>query len=304
MSRLTGRVAIVTGAGRGLGRSHALALAAEGASVLVNDLGVDRDGSETNETPAEEVVREIKDQGGNALASTHDVTDWDAAASMVTSAIDHFGHLDILVNNAGILRDRSLANMSEAEWDDVIRVHLKGHAAPTRHAAAYWRAKHKAGETVQASVINTTSVGGLFPKFGQTNYNAAKMGIAALTQTLAVEGAGYGLRANAIAPSAFTRLVPGSSFEPETADDDFDDMDPANVSPLVVWLATTGCPATGQVFQIFGRHLTVYQLTSIVHRLKQDGRWTPEQMDELLADKLVPLKTAEQALMDVLDKND
>ena len=300
MSRLEGRVAIVTGSGRGLGRCHALALAAEGAAVVVNDLGVARDGTATAETPAEEVVAEIRVAGGKAMVSRHDVGDWEAAEAMVRAAIDEFGRLDILVNNAGILRDRSLANMTEQEWDDVIRVHLKGHAAPSRHALAYWRDSSKAGESVNASIVNTTSFSGLFPNFGQTNYSAAKAGIAAFTQTLAVEGTRYGVRANAVAPSAFTRLVPGSAVEIKAMDDDFDDLDPQNVSPLIVWLAGADCLATGQVFQMFGRRLGICRLTSFVHRLEQRGRWTPEQMDELLPSRLVPIKTAEDAFAELL----
>ena len=296
MGRLGGRVALVTGGGRGLGRGYALALAAEGAAVVVNDLGVNRDGESSTEKPADDVVSEIASAGGVAITSEHDVSDWHAAEAMIQEVFDRLGSLDILVNNAGILRDRTIANMSQSEWDDVIRVHLKGHAAPTHHAMSRWRKNSKSGTKAQASVINTTSISGLFPNFGQTNYAAAKAGIAAFTQTVALEGSSYGVRANAVAPSANTRLVPGSSFVPSPSADGFDDMDPDNVSPLIVWLASPDCPATGQVFQMFGRYLAVYQLTRFAHTLRQEGQWTPDQLDAHLTDRLVPVKTAAEAL--------
>jgi len=277
-----------------------MALAAEGAKIVVNDLGVARDGEASDEAPADQVVAEIVSAGGSAVASGHDISSWNGAEELIQFAVETFGNLDILVNNAGILRDRSLANMTESEWDDVIRVHLKGHAATSRHAASYWRSRSKSGQQVNASIINTASVAGLFPNFGQTNYGAAKIGIAGLTQALAVEGHSYGLRVNAIAPSAMTRLVPGSSFTVDSEENGFDDMDPDNVSPLVVWLAGENCPASGQIFQMFGRHLTLYQLTSVVKKFKQEGRWSPEQMDQLLPSQLVPVTTAEMALTEVL----
>jgi len=296
--RLDGRVAIVTGAGRGLGRSHALALAQEGAMIMVNDLGVSAQGLSSSESPGEEVVAQIRSIGGRAILSTHDVADWSSAEAMVQTAVDQFGRLDILVNNAGILRDRSFANMSEQEWDEVFRVHVKGHAAPSRHAMAYWRDVSKAGERPKASIINTTSVAGLFPNFGQANYAAAKAAIAAFTQTLALEGLRYGIRINAVSPSARTRLVASV----EGSDDSFDDADPQNVSPLIVWLATAGCSVNGQIYQLFGRRLAVCKLSGFAYRLEQTGRWTLAQMDELLPTRTVPLCTADEALAELCSR--
>lgn len=309
MGRLDGRVALVTGAGRGLGRAHSLALAAEGASVLVNDLGVERDGSATDETPADAVVAEIEALGGAAAVSNHDVSDWAAAGNMVESAIEVFGGLDIVVNNAGILRDRAVANVSEQEWDDVIRIHLKGHAATTHHAMSYWRDRSKAEHPVSGSVVCTASVAGLFPNFGQTAYAAAKAAIAAFAQTVALEGARYGVRANVVVPSAQTRLIAGSAVEiDESASDagggDFDMGDPANVSPLVVWLAGADCPANGQIFGLFGNRLGVYRMGSFVGRFHQEARWTPEQMDDVLPGALVEPFTAEDALNTLLSPID
>ena len=202
-----GRVCIVTGAGRGLGREYALSLARHGAKVVVNDLGGSRDGTGTDAGPAQEVVDEITAAGGEAVANTDDVSSWDGAAGLVQQAIDTFGGLDVLVNNAGILRDRMLFSMTEEEWDAVIRVHLKGTFAPSHHAAAYWRERSKAGEPVDARLVNTTSVSGLYANVGQTNYGAAKAGIAAFTQIAAQELARYGVTVNAIAPGALTRLT-------------------------------------------------------------------------------------------------
>jgi NAD(P)-dependent dehydrogenase (short-subunit alcohol dehydrogenase family) len=202
-----GRVCIVTGAGRGLGREYALSLARYGAKVVVNDLGGSRDGTGADASPAQEVVDEIKAAGGEAVANTDDISSWDGAAGLIQQAIDTFGRLDVLINNAGILRDRMLFTMSEEEWDAVIRVHLKGTFAPSHHAAAYWRERSKAGETNDARLINTTSVSGLYANAGQTNYGAAKAGIAAFTQIAAIELGRYGVTANCIAPGALTRLT-------------------------------------------------------------------------------------------------
>lgn len=287
MSRQTleGRVAIVTGAGRGLGRSHALALARHGAKLVVNDLGGDLQGEGRDETPARQVVAEITAAGGEAVVSGHDVSDWAQAAALVDCAIDAFGRLDILVNNAGILRDRTLANMSEAEWDAVIRVHLKGHAAPTRHAMAHWREVSKTGQAVAASVIHTTSLAGLVGNFGQANYAAAKLGVIGLSRVVALEGAKYGVRSNAVSPSARTRIE--TSLEPPPADV-FDVFNPDNVSPLIVWLATADCPATNQVFQAYGNRVEVIQPSSIAVDVSGEGQWSVAALDRALRDRLPP----------------
>jgi NAD(P)-dependent dehydrogenase (short-subunit alcohol dehydrogenase family) len=279
MGALDGKVAIITGAGRGIGREHALLFAAEGAKVVVNDLGGAADGTGGDRTPAEEVVDEIKAMGGEAIANADNVADWEAGERMIRSAIEAFGDLHILVNNAGILRDRVLVNMTEAEWDAVIAVHLKGHFVPTRHAAAYWREQVKSGKTVTASVINTSSTSGLFSNPGQTNYGAAKSGIATFTEIAAKELSRYGVRVNAIAPAARTRLTlatPGigdviaAPAEPGA----FDVWDPANISPLVAWLASDSCPATGKVFFVQGGRVAVFQPWSIVNEINRDERWT------------------------------
>jgi NAD(P)-dependent dehydrogenase (short-subunit alcohol dehydrogenase family) len=229
------RVVIVTGAARGLGRAHALAFAAEGAKVVVNDLGVELDGTSARSGPAEEVVDEIRDLGGEATANGDDIADWDGAARLVRSAIDAFGDLHVVVNNAGFVRDRMFANVEEDEWDAVVRVHLKGHFAPSRHAAAYWRDQAKAGAPVDARIVNTSSGAGLLGSVGQAAYSAAKAGIATLTLVQAAELGRYGVTSNAIAPSARTRMTEGVFTETMARPDSgFDAMDPANVSPLVV----------------------------------------------------------------------
>ena len=239
MGELDGRVAIVTGAGRGLGRAHALLLAAEGARVVVNDRGAAIDGTGDDRTLAEQVVDEIRSAGGAAVASTLDVAQWESGERLVAEALDAFGELHVLVNNAGILRDRALVNMTEHDWDVIMQVDLKGHFVPTRFAAAHWRRRAKAGEPVQASVVNTVSTSGLLGNPGQSHYGTAKAGIAAFTIICAQELARYGVRVNAISPSARTRMT-GSSpglakfLEPPTDPNVFDMWDPANVSPLVV----------------------------------------------------------------------
>jgi NAD(P)-dependent dehydrogenase (short-subunit alcohol dehydrogenase family) len=286
MGVLDGRVAIVTGSGRGLGRAHALALAAEGAKVVVNDLGGDTAGEGRDATPAQEVVREIATAGGEAMVSGHDVSDWAQAEAMVADTVRRFGRLDILVNNAGILRDRTLANMSEAEWDAVIRVHLKGHAAPARHAMAHWRDRAKAGERVKASVVHTTSLAGLVGNFGQANYASAKLGVVGLSRVVALEGAKYGVRSNAVSPSARTRIETSLKPPPPGV---FDVFDPANVSPLIVWLAMADCPATGQVFQAYGNRVEVLNHSSIAIDVRTEGRWTPAALDRALSGKLAAM---------------
>ena len=260
MTSLDGRVAIVTGAGRGLGREHALLMAAEGAMVVVNDLGGASDGSGTDAGPAQQVVDEITAAGGQAVANTDDVADLDGAGAMVAQAIDTFGGLDILVNNAGILRDATLVKMTGDEWDAISHVHLRGHFAPTHHAAKYWRGRSKAGDSVQASVINTSSGAGLFGNFGQTNYSAAKAGIAAFTITAAIELAGYGVKVNAIAPVARTRLTlqtPGIGELVNAPDEGFDAWGPHNVAPLVAYLATADHPFNGGVFHVGGNEVAL-----------------------------------------------
>lgn len=283
MGRLEGRVAIVTGAGRGLGRAHALLLAAEGTSVVVNDLGGDLQGGGSSHTPADEVVNEIAATGGRAVASGHDVSDWRQAADLVATAVREFGDLHVIVNNAGILRDRTLANLEEDEWDAVIRVHLKGHAAMTRHGMAYWRQRSKAGSQPCASVIHTTSIAGFAGNFGQAAYSAAKAGIIALSQVAALEGRNYGVRSNAVSPSARTRLDPSMQVP---AGASFDAFDPGNVSPLVAWLAEAGCPATGQVFQAYGNRIKVLAMATIAEDLHAEGRWNSEEIDRELSGRL------------------
>jgi NAD(P)-dependent dehydrogenase (short-subunit alcohol dehydrogenase family) len=291
MGRLDGRVAIVTGAGRGLGRAHALLLAAEGASVVVNDLGGDVHGAGQSATPAEEVAAEIRAAGGRAIASGHDVADWEQAAAMIRFAVETFRDLHVLVNNAGILRDRTLANMTADEWDAVIRVHLRGHAAPSRHAVAYWRDRAKAGHAVSASVIHTSSLAGLVGNFGQANYSSAKLAVVALSRVIALEYGRYGVRSNVVSPSARTRLAlstPGAEEHIRLpAAGVFDRLDPANVSPLIAWLAQAGCPATSQVFHVMGSEIYVLAISSVAHRLETHGRWTLDALDRELPGCLV-----------------
>lgn len=281
---LAGRVAIVTGAGRGLGRAHALALAADGAAVVVNDMGGDLRGIGSDPTPAQQVVAEIRAAGGRAEVSGHDVADWAAAGAMVAFALERFGRLDVLVNNAGILRDKLFANMTEEDWDAVVRVHLKGHAAPAHHAMAHWRNAAKTGQNVAASIVHTTSLAGIIGNFGQANYASAKMAVVGLSLTLAREGARYGVRSNAVSPSARTRIEE-SLASPEG---DFDVFDPANVSPLICWLARESCPASGQVFQAYGDRIEVLAMGSIVSDHRRGGRWTPDAIGDALAGKLAP----------------
>jgi NAD(P)-dependent dehydrogenase (short-subunit alcohol dehydrogenase family) len=247
---------IVTGAGRGLGRAHALAFAAEGAKVVVNDLGVSRDGEGPAGGPAHDVVAEIRSMGGEAVANGADVADWGEAGAMVAQAVDAFGRLDTLVCNAGFLRDRMLVNMSEDEWDSVTRVHLKGHFAPARHAIAHWRDLAKAGVEVDARVVMTSSGAGLMGSIGQGNYAAAKAGIALLVVQAAAEWGRYGVLVNGVAPDARTRMTEGV-FYGSDAPDGWDEKDPANVSPLMVWLGSADCDVTGRVFEASGGSLNV-----------------------------------------------
>ena len=252
-----GRVAIITGAGRGIGREHALLLAHHGAKVVVNDLGGSMDGEGNDQGPAHDVVDEIKAMGGEAIANGDDISDWDGAERLVQSAVDTFGGLDILINNAGILRDRMLTNMSEAEWDAVIKVHLKGTFAPARHAAAYWRERSKAGETNDARIINTSSPSGIYGNVGQTNYGAAKAGIASFTIIAAKELGRYGVTVNAIAPAALTRMTEGLGMG-NAPEEIKEQMSPAHIAPIVCWLASPeAAHVTGRVFDVTGRMLSV-----------------------------------------------
>src|SRR6516225_9220230 len=250
---LQGRIAIVTGAGRGIGREHALSLARHGAKVVVNDLGGNVDGTGGDLSPAEQVVAEIKGAGGEAVANGDDISTWEGAQRLINTAVATFGDLHVLVNNAGILRDRMLTNMTEGEWDAVIKVHLKGTFAPSRWAAAYWREQVKAGKTVDGRLINTASVSGIYGNAGQTNYGAAKAGIAAFTVIAARELGRYGVTVNAIAPGALTRLTEDLGMGRGT-DEEKARLHPRWVAPIVTWLASTHSGhVTGRVFRPRGR---------------------------------------------------
>ncbi|GIU83977.1 MAG: putative short-chain dehydrogenase/reductase [Acidimicrobiales bacterium] len=252
-----GRVCIVTGAGRGIGREHALMLAREGAKVVVNDLGVEVDGTGREAGLAQQVVDEIVAMGGEAVANTDDVSDWNGAKNLIDQAVETFGTLDVLVNNAGILRDRMLVNMTEEEWDAVIRVHLKGTFAPSRWAAAYWRERSKAGDPVDARIINTSSPSGLYGNVGQTNYGAAKAGIAAFTIIASKELQRYGVTVNAVAPAALTRMTENLGMG-QASDEVKEKMHPRWIAPIVTWLASPESrDVTGRVFDVSGMHLSV-----------------------------------------------
>ncbi|MCC9706443.1 SDR family oxidoreductase [Streptomyces sp. MNU76] len=284
-----GRVVVVTGAGRGLGRAHALAYAAEGARVVVNDLGVGLDGTPDPDSPAAQVVEEIRAGGGDAVAHGGDIATTDGAASLVRTALDTYGRLDTLVNNAGFLRDRMLVNLDADDWDAVLRVHLKGHFLPLKHAAAHWRAETRAGRTPTARIVNTSSGAGLLGSLGQGNYSAAKAGIVGLTLVAAAELARYGVQVNAIAPAARTRMTETVFAETMTAPDTgFDAMAPENVSPLVVWL---GSPAsdgvTGRVFETEAGRITVMEGWHPGPTEDRGARRTPREAGETVR-KLLP----------------
>jgi NAD(P)-dependent dehydrogenase (short-subunit alcohol dehydrogenase family) len=285
---LAGRVAIITGAGRGIGREHALFFAAEGARVVVNDLGGANDGTGVDITPAQQVVDEIMAIGGEAIVNGDDVADWEGAQRLINAAVEAFGDLDILVNNAGILRDRVLVNMTEEEWDAVIKVHLKGHFAPTRWAATYWREQHKAGVIRPRHVVHTSSTSGLFSNPGQSNYGAAKTGIATFSQITAKELARYGVMSNTIAPGARTRLTlatPGLEGVMQPKEGVFDQWDPANISPLVAYLASDRCVFTGETFLVQGGTVTMIESWARGETVQQDHKWSVGA----LADALAPL---------------
>jgi NAD(P)-dependent dehydrogenase (short-subunit alcohol dehydrogenase family) len=252
-----GRVCIITGAGRGIGREHALMLADHGAKIVVNDLGGTMDGEGASVGPAQEVADEIVAAGGEAVANTDDISDWEGAGRLVQQAVDTFGRLDVLVNNAGILRDRMLVNMTEAEWDAVIKVHLKGTAGPSHHAAAYWREQSKAGDDVDARIINTSSPSGIYGNPGQTNYGAAKAGIAAFTVIAAMELERYGVTVNAIAPAALTRMTENLGMG-QASEETKEQMSPRWIAPIITWLASSEARGvTGRVFDVSGRRLGV-----------------------------------------------
>ncbi|WP_378736610.1 SDR family oxidoreductase [Nocardia brasiliensis] len=281
-----GRVVIVTGAGRGIGRAHALAFAAAGAKVVVNDLGSALDGAATAETPAAQVVAEIEALGGTAVANGDDVADWQGGQRLIRQAVDTFGGLDVLVNNAGFVRDRMLVNLGEEEWDAVIRVHLKGHFVTMRHAIEYWRGESKAGRPVDGRIINTSSGAGLQGSIGQGNYGAAKAGIAGLTLTAAAEFARYGVTVNAIAPAARTRMTE-TVFADTMArpDEGFDAMAPENISPLVVWLGSPESAAvTGRMFEVEGGKIALAEGWRHGVAVDRGARWSPAELGPVVAD--------------------
>ncbi|MEW2357141.1 SDR family oxidoreductase [Spirillospora sp. NPDC029432] len=277
-----GRVVIVTGAARGIGREHALAFARHGARVVVNDLGAEVDGTGSSAGPAGEVVEEIRAMGGEAVADGTDVSDFEAARRMVESAVERFGDLHVLVNNAGILRDRMLVNMTADEWDDVVRVHLRGTFAPLRHAAAYWRERHKAGHAVDARVVNTSSSSGIYGNPGQGNYGAAKAGIASLTVIAARELRRYGVTVNAVAPAALTRMTENLISGRERPEG-FDQADPGNIAPLVVWLASPEArDVTGRVFNVRGGTISVAEGWRAGPSADKGARWEPHELGDVV----------------------
>jgi len=291
-----GRVVIVTGAGRGIGRGHAIEFARQGAKVVVNDLGAEVDGSGSSTGPAGEVVDEIRAMGGEAVANGDNVADWEGAQRLINTAIETYGKLDTLVNNAGILRDRMLVNMTEEEWDAVINVHLKGTFGPTRWAAAYWRERAKAGETNDARVVCTSSTSGIFGNPGQTNYGAAKAGIASFAIIAAQELARYGVTVNAIAPAALTRMTENLGMGQRAKDrkpEDFDRMSPENIAPLVVWLGSNeSADVTGRCFLVAGGNISVAEGWKRGPGKDKGDRWDPAELSkvipELLADASAP----------------
>jgi NAD(P)-dependent dehydrogenase (short-subunit alcohol dehydrogenase family) len=291
-----GRVVIITGAARGIGREHALAFAAEGAKVVVNDIGVELDGSGGTDGPAGEVVDAIRAAGGEAVANGADVADWDETAALLKQTLDTFGRLDVVVNNAGFVRDRMFVSCSEKEWDAIIRVHLKGHFCLARHACEYWRGESKAGNAVDARIINTSSGAGLQGSIGQSSYSAAKAGIATLTLNQAAELGRYGITANAIAPSARTRMTEGAFAEMMAKPEEgFDAMHPGNVSPVVVWLGSAESKhVTGCIFELAGGEISIADGWRSGEVVAKGGRWAPDEVggavQELLGKRMPPQK--------------
>ncbi|HWB66772.1 MAG TPA: SDR family oxidoreductase [Mycobacteriales bacterium] len=283
MGVVDGRIVVVTGAGNGIGRAHAMLFAQEGAKVVVNDLGGARDGTGASAGPAQTVVDEIKAAGGEAVANTDDISTWDGAERLIQTAIDTYGDIHVVVNNAGILRDRMLVNMTEAEWDAVIQVHLKGTFGPARIAAAHWREQSKAGNQPDARIINTTSPSGIFGNLGQTNYGAAKAGIAAFTIIAAGELARYGVTVNAIAPTALTRMTEDLGGMSVGDDASKEALAPENISPLVVWLGSTqSAGVTGRVFGVWGTKISVAEGWAYGPSIQRDERWTPGELGEVV----------------------
>jgi NAD(P)-dependent dehydrogenase (short-subunit alcohol dehydrogenase family) len=280
-----GRVVIITGAGRGLGREHALAFAAEGAKVVVNDVGASLQGDGNDMSPAQEVVDLIRANGGEAITNGDDIADWDGAGRLVQSAIDTFGGLDTVVTNAGIVRDRMFVNMSVDEWDAVIRVHLRGTFCPVKHAVDYWRAESKAGRPREGRVVTTSSGAGLHGSIAQTNYSAAKAGIATFTINIAAELGRIGVNANSIAPSARSRMTEEAFAEmmakPETG---FDAMDPANISPLVVWLGSGDCNVSGRVFECAGGLISLADGWQVGAEFDKGAKWDPAEIGSVVDD--------------------
>ena len=278
------RVVIVTGAGRGVGRGHALEFARQGAKVVVNDLGGDRSGEGSSLSAAQEVVEEIKAMGGEAIANGADVSDWDQARQMIQAAVDAFGKLDVLVNNAGILRDRLMINMTESEWDLVIKVLLKGTFAPCHHAANYWRAQAKAGTPITSPrIINTASGSGLFGNVGQSNYGAAKAGVASFTIITAKELERYGITVNAISPAARTRMTEDLGYGADRKEGEFDFTNPDNVAPAVVWLGSIESDGiTGRVFELRGGVIRIAEGWTHGPRIEQAKRWDPRELGPVI----------------------
>lgn len=282
-----GRVVIVTGAGRGIGRGHALEFAKQGAKVVINDLGGEVDGTGAERSVAQGVVEEIEAMGGEAVANTDDVADWEASKRLIDQAYDTWGKLDVLVNNAGILRDRMLFNMEEAEWDAVIRVHLKGTFCPTRHATARWRELAKQGEELDARIINTTSTSGIYGNPGQTNYGAAKAGIASFTIILSRELSKYGITVNAVSPGALTRMTSNLGNRPDEPEGGWSPRDPENIAPIVVWLGSAESKGiTGRVFHSSGGRLGIAEGWHPGPMKDKEGRWDPAELGPIVAELL------------------
>ena len=276
-----GRVVVITGAGNGLGRAHALAFAAQGASIVVNDLGGARDGAGASAVPAQKVADEIAAAGGAVVANADDISSWAGAERLISQAIEAFGGLDVVVNNAGILRDRAIVTMTEQDWDAVLGVHLKGTFAVLHHAAAYWRQRVKGGQSNDARVINTTSPSGLFGNPGQSNYGAAKAGIASLTVIAARELGRYGVTVNAIAPTALTRMT--EDVEMMRAAAASADLSPESISPLVVWLGSAASrEVTGRVFGVWGNRITVLEGWVNGPSVSRDNRWNPAELSAVV----------------------